>query len=214
MADRWRWRALRLTHGPGEIWLVAAETLGAMITSAREANAAVSAKDATGGGDGPKTAGADRRQPVEPQRLPVEQALALFDGSFREATFALRAFVRDNGIGPSVGLVREHHLLSHVRQRIAVGALVAARPAARVALPPKRPSALRAPAPSSASSTPAPTPIRRGPAPAPASLEDEGPEFNCPGPQAQALREAAEAGVPFCAECQRAAAARAVSGTR
>lgn len=211
MADRWRWRALRLAHGPDEVWLVAAQTLGEMLTEARATNAAASAKGDAGSGGGRQPAGADRGQPVEPQRLPIEHALALFDGAFREATFALRAFARDNGLEPGVGLVREHHVLSHVRRQIAIGALVALRPAARAA-PPKRPPSLRVAASSSASSPAAPTPIRRGPAPPPASLEDEGPEFTCPGPQAQALREAAEAGVPFCAECQRAAAARAGSG--
>jgi len=191
MADRWRWRALGLAHGPGEAWLVPAETFGEMLAEARREGAG----------------GAEATPAVEPERLPLEHALALFDGSFRQTTFALRAFVRDNALGPSVSLLREHHLLSHLRQQIAVGALVAVRPGTK-APPRKRPSARRAPAPPA----PAPLPIRRGPPPPTAPMEDERPEFMCPGPQAQALREAAAAGVPFCAECQRAAAARAAMG--
>lgn len=203
MTDGWRGRALGLAHGRDEVWLVPAEIFAEMRAGAGPAEPPSGRNDLRGleAGDGPA---------AQPQRLAADHALALFDGTFRQVTFALRAFVRDHRLGPSVNLFRDQHLLALLRRQIAVGALVAWRPGPSAGVPPKRAPALRASASSAATAA---IPIRRAPPPPPppASPDDEGPEFSCPGPQAQALREAAAAGVPFCAECQRAAAARAAA---
>ena len=185
MSSRWKSRAFRLAERPVEVWLVPASCLGEIVAAAKDAK--------------------DRSQ-----RLSRDEAFRLFDGRWRESTWALRAFLRDNGLGPSLALslapLRERQLVSYVRQEIAVGALVAIRPVEerkRLTVAPRR-----------AAPAPAPIPIRRAPTPAVEPEATERPEFLCPGPQAEALIAAAASGAPFCAECQRAAARAAAAAAR
>lgn len=196
-APRWTWRAFRLAEDPAEVWLVTAASFGEIVAGQRGAGGADQDNGAAAGANGARA----------PQRLPRDKALTLFDRACRQPTFALRAFVRDNGVGPSLGLIREHHLVSYVRQEIAVGGLVALRPGAE----PQPAVILRErvePPPTAAS---APMSIRRAP-PEPEVIE--GPDFPCAGPQAETLRAAAASGAPFCEVCQRQAAERAAGGGR
>lgn len=134
-----------------------------------------------------------------PLTLSRTEALWLFDRRSREDGAALRTFIQESAWGPALSSLSDRDLVALVRKEIGVGALIAVLAGPPAKLYSRRPRIEEA----------APVPIRRAPPPAAAEEEpDEDIEFKCPELQALALVAAAESGIPFCAECARAAALR------